>query len=148
MDLICKRINQWKKGENPYFITEFKNSIFVIGDHQFYKGYSLLLLKEHVRELHEMGEQTYLELQQELLIAGKAIFKTFYPWKMNYQCLGNSDEHVHWHILPRYTDDLYHKTLPMTDYMKGEVDLKEFMISSEEAIQLATKVRQNLEVIG
>ena len=96
MDLICERIKLWEEGKNPYFIHEFRNSIFVIGDHQFYKGYSLLLLKRHVRELHELRNEEYIELQQELMIAGKAIVKTFNPWKMNYQCLGNKDEHVHW----------------------------------------------------
>lgn len=144
MDLICERVKLWEKGENPYVIHEFKNSIFVIGDHQFYKGYSLILLKEHVRELHELDEKVYMELQHEMFLAGKAIYKTYSPWKMNYQCLGNHDEHVHWHILPRYSDDPYHKTLPMTDYVKGEIDLGDYMISADEARNLASKVRENL----
>lgn len=143
-DLICERIDLWKKGDNPYFIHEFKTSIFVVGDHQFYKGYSLLLLKDHVREIHELDPQTNLDLQQELHTAGKVIFETFKPWKMNYQCLGNKDQHVHWHILPRYEDDPYHNTLPFTDYMKGEVKLNDYMISAEEAQQLANRIRCSL----
>jgi len=35
-DLICDKIDLSRKGENPYFIHEFENSFFVIGDHQFY----------------------------------------------------------------------------------------------------------------
>ena len=27
------------------------------------------------------------------------------PLKLNYECLGNQEPHVHWHIFPRYTDD-------------------------------------------
>jgi len=45
---ICKRILLWGENKNPYFIHEFENSIFVLGDHQYFKGYSLLLLKKHI----------------------------------------------------------------------------------------------------
>jgi diadenosine tetraphosphate (Ap4A) HIT family hydrolase len=24
---------------------------------------------------------------------------------MNYECLGNSSPHLHWHLIPRYIDD-------------------------------------------
>lgn len=143
-DLICERVALWKEGHNPYFIHEFETAIFVIGDHQFYRGYSLLLLKEHVRELHELDRITYMKLQEELYIAGNAIARTFKPWKLNYQCLGNKDQHVHWHIVPRYESDQYHRTLPFTDYMKGEMKFEDFLISPEEARELAEMIRKNL----
>lgn len=142
--MICDRVDLWRKGDNPYFIHEFKNTIFVVGDHQFYKGYSLLLLKRHVREIHELSEVEFLETQRELFVAGKAIFEMFSPWKMNYQCLGNKDEHVHWHIVPRYKSDPYHATLPYTDYVKGEIQLKDYLISSDEAKRLASEIRRSL----
>ncbi len=145
-DLICERVDLCEKGKNPYFIHEFENSFFVIGDHQLYKGYSLLLFKRHVRELHELSREEYMGLSEELLIASKAIHKTFNPWKMNHQCLGNKDQHVHWHIMPRYEDDKYHRTLPMTDYMKGEVNISDYVISHEEAKTSALKIRNNLEL--
>jgi diadenosine tetraphosphate (Ap4A) HIT family hydrolase len=145
--LISERVELWKQGKNPYFIHEFKHSIFVIGDHQFYKGYSLLLLKEYVRELHELDPETYIELSTELLIAGKAIHKTFNPWKMNYQCLGNKDQHVHWHIIPRYEDDKYHRTLPFTDHIKKETDLSDYLITNSEAKELVAKIRPNIHKI-
>ena len=144
MDLICERVELWRKGENPYVIEEFEHSLFVVGDHQFYRGYSLILLKEHVRELHELSPEVYRGLMDELYRASQAVFKTFKPWKMNQQCLGNKDQHVHWHILPRYEDDPYHGTLPFTDYMKGEISLSDYMISHEEAQKLAQEIRTNL----
>lgn len=144
-DLICERVALWEQGKNPYFIHEFETSIFVVGDHQFYRGYSLLLLKQHVRELHELDAETYVKLQEELHIAGKAINQTFKPWKMNYQCLGNKDEHVHWHILPRYESDPYHRTLPFTDCMKSEIKLKDHMITTDESRQIAGRVRETLK---
>lgn len=144
MDLICQRVKLWEEGENPYFVHEFKNSILVIGDHQYYAGNSLLLLKNHVRELHELDAAIYSGLHAELYAAGKAIFNAFSPWKMNYLCLGNKEQHVHWHIIPRYTSDPNHQTLPMTEYMRGEVDLSDYATSPEQARRLAARVRRCL----
>ncbi len=143
-DLICERVDLCQKGENPYLIHEFENSFFVVGDHQFYKGYSLLLFKRHVREIHELSMEEHLGLSKELHIASKAVYETFKPWKLNHQCLGNQDQHVHWHILPRYESDKYHRTLPMTDYVKGEIDLSKYALSNEEAQEVARKIRENL----
>ncbi len=40
MCLICDRIQQIKKGENPYFVKELETGYVVIGDHQHFKGYT------------------------------------------------------------------------------------------------------------
>lgn len=35
-----------------------------------------------------------------------AVFKTFKPQKLNYELLGNTDAHMHWHIFPRHENDI------------------------------------------
>ena len=35
----------------------------------------------------------------------RAINQAFHPRKMNYECLGNTVAHLHWHLFPRYADD-------------------------------------------
>lgn len=139
--LVCTRIAQWEEGKNPYFIFEFKNSIFVVGDHQFDNGYSLLLLKDHVRELHEMPEEQYVELGRELMLATRAIQMTFKPWKMNHSSLGNGEEHVHWHITPRYETDRNHRKNPYVNRDKWD----SFVIDAEEAARIAATIRANVQ---
>src|SRR4030042_2626076 len=95
--VICERIALWRKGANPYFIHEFKHSIFVVGDHQFHEGYSLVLLKKHVSEMHELPDKVQAALFKEVVTAARALVATFHPWKMNYSCFGNAEPHVHWH---------------------------------------------------
>ncbi len=143
-DLICNRIEKLKKGLDPYFIYEFEHSFFVLGDQQFYLGQSMLLLKNHYRELHEIPLKEYLGLSQELYLASSAIHKTFHPWKLNHQSLGNKVEHVHWHILPRYENELYQKEYPFTAQIKGEVDTQRSAISEIEARDLINKIRNQL----
>ena len=38
-------------------------------------------------------------------LLAEAIAAAVKPWKINYECLGNSEPHVHWHLLPRYETD-------------------------------------------
>ena len=137
---ICERLALWREGENPYFVHEFKHSIFVIGDHQFFKGYSLVLLKEHVRELHELPENMQQEHFLEVMAAGKTIQAVFKPWKLNYACYGNLVPHVHWHIFPRYEAEPDHTRNPWlhsSEFAKHTVD-------PGEAKKLAKLVRQGL----
>ena len=45
MCLICQRIELIKAGQNPYFVKELETGYVVIGDHQYFKGYTLFLAK-------------------------------------------------------------------------------------------------------
>jgi len=103
--LICDRIGLIAEGNNPYFVRELKTGFVVIGDHQFYRGYTLFLCKEHKRELHELDPQFRKDYLWEMSVVAEAVFKAFNPKKLNYELLGNTDEHMHWHLFPRYADD-------------------------------------------
>lgn len=107
---ICDRLAN--ANSDPALVHEFANSYLLLGNHQYYKGYCLLLFKEHVRELHELDEATQIALHMELMQATRAIALAFKPWKINHACLGNQDEHIHWHIIPRYLSDPDHKQHP------------------------------------
>lgn len=43
---------------------------------------------------------------EEMVIVAKAVANTFECDKMNYECLGNGDCHLHWHLFPRTNGDL------------------------------------------
>ncbi len=102
--LICSRILDIKNNNNPYFITELKTGYVVLGDYQFYEGYSLFLSKSHVEELHMLKEKRF-EYLKEMAIVAEAVYNVFKPTKLNYELLGNTDKHLHWHIFPRYKND-------------------------------------------
>jgi diadenosine tetraphosphate (Ap4A) HIT family hydrolase len=93
------------RGENYHLIHEFPSSLLFLGDHQFFEGYCVLMLKSHVRELHELEAGAYERLMRELRQASQAVNAAFKPWKLNHSCLGNAMPHIHWHIMPRYEAD-------------------------------------------
>ena len=83
MCLICQRIELIKKGENPYFVKELETGYLVIGDHQYFAGYSLFLSKEHVTELHHLKKETRLRFLEEMSVVQEAVAKAFAAEKMN-----------------------------------------------------------------
>jgi diadenosine tetraphosphate (Ap4A) HIT family hydrolase len=102
---VCNRIELIKKNKNPYFVKELKTGYIVIGDYQFYEGYTLFLSKEHKKELHELEANFRKKFLEEMSVVAEVVFKTFKPEKLNYELLGNTDQHMHWHLIPRYKND-------------------------------------------
>ena len=103
---VCSRIRQIEEGANPYFVAELESGYVVVGDHQLFRGYALLLCREHKTELHQLDAESKGVFLKEMSILAEAVFRAFRPRKLNYELLGNSIEHMHWHIFPRHEDDL------------------------------------------
>ena len=106
MCIICDRIQMIKFGTNPYFVKELDTGYVVIGDNQHFKGYTLFLLKDHVTELFDLKDDIRAKFLAEMTIVAEAVAKAFGAEKMNYECLGNGDAHLHWHLFPRVNGDL------------------------------------------
>ena len=102
---ICGMIARIRGGSFPDWIAELPRSWLVLGDAQFYRGYCIILAKNHVTELHLMPRGEAHELLDELLAVGRTLADLLNPSKLNYECLGNQEPHVHWHVFPRYQDD-------------------------------------------
>lgn len=106
MCLICDRIEMIKNGTNPYFVKELETGFVVIGDNQYFKGYTLFLCKDHKTELFQLDKVKKLKFLEEMSIIAEAVSKASGCEKMNYELLGNGDSHMHWHLFPRVTGDL------------------------------------------
>lgn len=103
--LICERIKLIKKKKNPCFVLALKTGYVVIGDYQFFKGYTLFLCKNHKKELHELKPEFRKKFLWEMSSVAEAVYKAFNPQKINCELLGNAYPHLHWHIFPRYKND-------------------------------------------
>lgn len=102
---LCIRVKNTKDNNYPYLIHEFKHSYLYLGEHQFYKGYCVLVTKEHFREMTDIPKKSRTEFFTEMMITHELIQRQFNPKKMNMCSLGNVVDHIHWHFFPRYSDD-------------------------------------------
>jgi diadenosine tetraphosphate (Ap4A) HIT family hydrolase len=102
---ICAGLENIRAGKAPNLIAELDNSYVVLGDAQFYRGYCILLAKQHAQELFELPREEARGLADELRSVAQAIWNVAKPLKLNYECLGNLEPHVHWHVFPRYASE-------------------------------------------
>ena len=101
---ICQRIARFTP-DNPYLIAELDTGYAVLGDNQHYRGYTIFLAKQCASELHQLAPDIRTRFLTEMADVAEAVFRAFEPRKLNYELLGNSVAHLHWHIFPRYADD-------------------------------------------
>lgn len=152
MCLICERIDWIKKGRNPYFVKELETGYVVIGDSQYFKGYTLFLAKEHVTELHQMNVATKLKFLEEMSLVQEAVARAFQAEKMNVELLGNGDAHVHWHLFPRRAGDMKGHGLngrgPVWWVPWEEMSADAYHITSHDLSVLIHKLRVTLTDLG
>ncbi len=123
---ICAMIDRIKAGAFPDFIAELKSCYVILGDQQFYRGYCVLFAKLHATELYLMTADAARLLCDEMRLVAEAMAGVVKPWKMNYECLGNLEPHVHWHLLPRYeTDEMRHGPVWLRPESERKVPLEE-----------------------
>ena len=104
--LVCDRIEKTRAGENPYFVRELETGYVVLGDHQRFEGYTLLLCKEHATELSQLSPDSRSAFLRDMALTAEAVQNAFHPDKLNYELLGaGKGRHMHWHIFPRRAGD-------------------------------------------
>ena len=73
---------------------------------QTYRGHCVLLFDpRHVTRIDELEAAEWQSLSADLRAAELALMKTFAPDHINVASIGQVVPHLHWHIVPRYTDD-------------------------------------------
>jgi diadenosine tetraphosphate (Ap4A) HIT family hydrolase len=140
---LCRQVARFRAAENPFFIHEFEHTIAILCDHQFYPGYSIVVLKDHVRDMHELPTEVQQGVFSDVMRMGAAVQAQYRPWKMNYACYGNQDPHIHWHIIPRYESDPQHRAQPWVNSALFD----QAKISEAQAEVLSKELRETLLLV-
>jgi len=72
---------------------------------QFFRGWTVLVLKRHATELYELPADERAALMEQVARVAKAVAAATGATKMNYALLGNQLPHIHWHLIPRRAED-------------------------------------------
>ena len=125
--------------KHPQKITDLDVSTAILNrDWQFYRGSTLLVLRDHVTELHHLAPEIRHRFTEDACRMAEALDKTFQPIKMNHALLGNSVPHLHWHLIPRRESD------PFPTYTIWEHEFPQLLLSDEEYREIAEQIRLNL----
>jgi diadenosine tetraphosphate (Ap4A) HIT family hydrolase len=132
---ICALIERCRASDFADFVAELPHSFVILGDAQFYRGYCVVLAKRHASEIHLMPPDDARTLFDETVAVGRAIALATRPLKLNYECLGNLEPHVHWHVFPRFEADPM-RTAPI--WMRSETERKATLEDSDRRSLIKT----------
>jgi diadenosine tetraphosphate (Ap4A) HIT family hydrolase len=77
----------------------------VLGDHQFFRGYCLLLPDPVVPDLNHLADEARGRFLLDMTRIGDALLAETASHRINYEILGNTDEALHAHVFPRYRSE-------------------------------------------
>ena len=87
----------------------WRNDTFrvILVDDASYAGYCRVVLNRHVREMTDLtpAERTYI--MHAVFVVEQVLRDLMQPDKINLASLGNQVPHLHWHVIPRFTDDAH-----------------------------------------
>ena len=126
------------------------STLYLFRDQRF-RGYCLLVFDaRHATGLEELNDHEYAGFMADLRLAVRAIHCALHPDHMNCESLGNSNPHLHWHIVPRYKDDPRWGQPIWEGWPRNEFTLnRETLPEAEERaiiqqIQLALRIDNNI----
>ncbi|GAA1418915.1 DeoR family transcriptional regulator [Streptomyces thermospinosisporus] len=96
-----------ERGENPTVLARMRTGWAVIGDTQHLPGYCLLLYAGRTNHLTDLPRPERAQFLLDLSLLGEAVETACKQHdrafrRLNYEVLGNSWQHLHGHIHPRY----------------------------------------------
>lgn len=79
----------------------------VLVDEPGYPGFTRVVWREHVREMTDLPPADRDRVMRAVWAVEQAQRAAMSPHKVNVASFGNMTPHVHWHVIPRYTDDAH-----------------------------------------
>ena len=72
-----------------------------------YPGFTRVVWTKHVVEMTDLGTEEQSALMRAVFLVESIQRKMLQPHKINLAAFGNVVPHLHWHIIPRWRDDLH-----------------------------------------
>ena len=70
-----------------------------------YPGFCRVVWRQHVREMTDLSTPDRQHLMSLVFAVETALRSLYQPTKINLASLGNMVPHLHWHVIPRFSDD-------------------------------------------
>ena len=72
-----------------------------------YPGFCRVIWNQHVKEMTDLSADQRSRFMEAVWQVEAAIREVMQPHKVNLASLGNVVPHLHWHVIPRFTDDMH-----------------------------------------
>ena len=144
---IPERIVAARLGTNPAVICRVPSGWAALCDAQFLRGYTILLADPVVASINDLDRTRRAEFLCDMALIGDALLEVTGAYRINYGILGNSDQFLHAHIIPRTLNEPeeFRKGLPWS-YPKDLVDTVIFDPEQDKELmqQIASAIQKRL----
>ena len=109
---ICPLVEQQVAGDDDSVVLQTARWLAVIDRNQLYLGKGFVTLRQHKSALSELDGADWQELHQVISRMEQAEQQAFGADVCNWECLMNNavkageSPHVHWHLYPRYANEV------------------------------------------
>jgi diadenosine tetraphosphate (Ap4A) HIT family hydrolase len=86
-------------------IYESPTAVAFLVSRDIQRGYAIVSCRQHVVEPFELPDDDAAAYWADVMRVGQAVQSLYEPKKVNYETWGNSQPHLHTHIVPRYEID-------------------------------------------
>jgi len=128
-----------QSNEHWDFISKLSVSSMYLSSNQTYRGYSLLVFDpRHVIRLDQLTTAEWSGFAADLRVANAALVEVVRPDHMNVELLGNVISHLHWHLVPRFKNDVRWGGPIWTT---SQADMKQTRMPAVERAELVTRLQ-------
>lgn len=92
-------------GEDILFSNDLYRIIAV--NDPAWPGFCRIILNRHAAEMSDLPIEDRSALMKAVCVVESALRRLMQPTKINLASLGNVVPHVHWHVIPRWSDDTH-----------------------------------------
>lgn len=135
-----------KDNADLIWMADLRISTLYLYREQRFRGYCILSYSAwDATNLDALSDVEYQQFTQDLRTASRAIRRALTPDHMNYELLGNSNPHLHWHIIPRYRTDPRWGRPIWEDWPRNEFTLHRHTLPETKYTALVQQIRRALE---
>jgi len=142
-DKACCDIEE-KFDKTNCFIKSYYYWNVLVRNKQITLGSCAIILKRHVESFAAVEADELVELSDVIVDLEKALQKSFSYNKINYLMLMMVDNHVHFHVLPRYEKQQTFAAITFIDKCWPKVsDMQPQEINKETLLKIKEKIKNN-----
>ena len=82
-----------------------KNCRVILVDDADFPGFCRVIWNEHIKEMTDLPTDLRDHFMHIVFAVERAVREVVQPEKINLASLGNMTPHLHWHVIPRFSDD-------------------------------------------
>jgi diadenosine tetraphosphate (Ap4A) HIT family hydrolase len=118
-------------------IIELPYSIVYLNRNQQHRGRCIVTYKEHKTEYFQLNAEENAGFFADVSLTAKALYNLFHPGKINYATFGDLVPHVHFHIVPKYENEV--------QWGKPFQDEPKKLLSDSEYLELIRQIKAEIE---